>query len=153
MEKKKSKTAKPLLNMRINVKANNVDRACTNNSHCCMIADAIRDRLNWATFIEVDTQTIRFNDRKKGIRYIYLTPPEAQKAIVLFDQGVKVPPFAFSLRQAFLQTKIMRARQKKAVKRSSEYTTRATRGKNPAKRTPAFVRQFGLRGIARQLDS
>jgi len=140
--------SKPMLNLKINVKEENVNRACTRNSHCCMIADAVRDRLKWATFIEVDAQSIRFNDRKKGIRYIYLTPPEAQKAIVLFDQGVKVKPFSFHLSQGFMKTRVMRARQKKAKKTSREYK-KANPTKKSTKRTPAFIRQFGLRGLTK----
>lgn len=129
--------------MRINVTKDNITRACQKNSHCCMIADAVRDRLKWATFIEVDVQSIRFNDRTKGIRYIYLTPTEAQKAIVLFDQGIKVSPFSFLLSQGFVKIKKMRARHAKAKKRSREYK------KNPSKRTPAFHREFGIRGLTK----
>jgi hypothetical protein len=129
------------LNPNITVKPENVERSCKANSHCCMVADAIRDRFPWATFIEVDIQTIRFNNRQDGKRYIYLTPPEVAKAIILFDQGVKVSPFSFKLQQAFMKVKTMRARHKKAVKRSREYK------RNPEKRTPSFVREFGLRGI------
>lgn len=141
---RRHRTDKPVLhNMKINVAKENIDRACAKNSHCCMIADAVRDRVKWATFIEVDVQSIRFNDRKNGIRYIYLTPTEAQKAIVLFDQGIKVKPFSFHLHQGFVKTRVMRARNKKAKKTSREYK------RNPSKLTPAFHREFGLRGLTR----
>lgn len=129
------------LNPNVQVKKENVERSCQRNSHCCMVADAIRDRFPWARHIDVDIQTIRFNNRKEGKRYIYLTPPEVAKAIILFDQGVKVSPFSFKLQQAFLKVKTMRARHKKAVKTSREYN------RNPEKRTPPFIREFGLRGM------
>lgn len=130
-------------NIKVGVNKDNIERACQRNSHCCMVADAIRDRLPWATFIEVDTQTIRFNNRKLGKRYVYLTPPEAQKAIVLFDQGMRAKPFQFTLSQGFLKVKTMRARHKKAKKTSRVYK------RNPSKRTPPFQREFGLRSLAR----
>jgi hypothetical protein len=132
-----------LHNIKINVTKDNVARACQKNSHCCMIADAVRDRFKWATFIEVDVQSIRFNDRKKGIRYIYLTPVEAQKAIILFDQGIKVSPFSFHLSQGFMKTRVMRARHKIAKKHSREYK------RNPNKKTPSFHREFGIRGLTK----
>ena len=108
-----------------------------------MVADAVRDRVKWATFIEVDVQSIRFNNRQKGIRYIYLTPTEAQKAIVLFDQGIKVKPFSFHLNQGYVKVRKMRARHKPAKKTSRQYK------RNPNKRTPAFHREFGIRGLTK----
>lgn len=130
-------------NIKVEVSKENVGRACERNSHCCMVADAVRDRLPWATFIQVDTQSIRFNNRKQGKRYIYLTPPEAQKAIVLFDQGVKVRPFSFTLSQGYMKVQTMRARNKKAKKTSRSYK------KNPSKRTPPMYREFGLRSMTK----
>lgn len=132
-----------LHNLKINVTNENIARACERNSHCCMVADAVRDRLKWATFIDVDVQSIRFNDKKKGIRYIYLTPSEVQKAIILFDQGIKVTPFSFHLSQGFMKVRTMRARHKPAVKTSRQYK------RNPSKITPKHYREFGLRGLTK----
>ncbi len=133
-------------NIKVAVTADHIANACRKDSHHCMVADAIHDRLKWATFIQADTQSIRFNNRKQGKRYIYLTPPEAQRAIVLFDQGVKVKPFAFTLSQGFLRTKIMRARQ-----RSTKRLTRNRRveRKTPSRHTPSMYREFGLRSLTR----
>src|SRR6267142_2597384 len=123
-------------NIKVEVKKENIERACERNAHICMIADAIRDRLKWATFIQVDIQSIRFNNRKQGKRWIYLTPPEAQKAIILYDQGIKVKPFKFTLSQG--QVRIMRAKHKPAKRISRSYK------RNPRKYTPSMFREFGL---------
>lgn len=129
-------------NIKVDVTKENINRACERNSHACMVADAIRDRLKWATFIQVDTQSIRFNNRKQGKRWIFLTPPAAQKAIVLFDQGVKVRPFEFTLCQG--QVRTMRAKHKPAKRSSRSYKKR-----NPSKHTPTMLREFGLRTMVR----
>lgn len=133
------------LNPRINITADNIDYACQRNSHRCMIADAIHTRFPWATFIEVDVQSIRFNDKSKRERYIYLTPPEAQKAIILFDQGIRVKPFSFTLSSALRTVKRMNRRGKK----SAAQRARKNEKPNPSKKTPPQHREFGLRGFAR----
>lgn len=130
-------------NIKVEVTKENIGRAIERDSHHCMVADAIRDRLKWATFIQVDTQSIRFNNRKQGKRYIYLTPPEAQKAIVLFDQGIKIRPFNFTLSQGYMKVRMMRARHKPAKRISRSYK------KSSVKHTPSMYREFGIRKLMR----
>lgn len=67
------------------------------SSHC-MIAEAVKKVVPDARNVSVDLQTIRFTDRDKGLRYIYLTPRSAQVALVQFDQGIEVEPFSMRLR-------------------------------------------------------
>ena len=76
-----------------------IDRAIPADSSHCMIADAVQATLPKAEFVAVDLATIRWSDRKKGLRYTFLTPRGAQWALVQFDQGVKPEPFSFILRQ------------------------------------------------------
>lgn len=67
----------------------------------CVIAKAIRSVLPNATGIRVDLATIRWTDRERGLRYIYLTPIAAQQMIVDFDQGrdtSRLKPFQMRLR-------------------------------------------------------
>lgn len=130
-------------NIKVEVKKEHIENSLERDSNHCMIADAIHDRLKWATFVQVDTQSIRFNNKKLGKRYIFLTPPDAQKAIILFDQGIKVKPFSFKLLQGYVKEKVMRARQKKAKKTSRSYKH------NPNKKTPPTYREFGLRRLSR----
>lgn len=132
-------------NIKVEVKKDHITNACQRDSHHCMIADAVHSRLKWATFIQVDTQSIRFNNRKAGKRYIYLTPPEAQKAIVLFDQGVKVKPFSFTLSQGYMRVKVMRARQRPAKRVSRSYTN--SKKSKTKHQTPSIYREFGLRSL------
>jgi len=134
---------KPALNIKISVPEEVIAQSVQQDSRLCMIANSIQGRLPWATHISVDVQSIRFNHRESRQRYIYLTPPEAQKALVLFDQGVKVKPFSFLLREANLRVHAMRAKHKRATKRSRQYP------RNPDKKTPPYRREFGIRGLTR----
>ena len=129
-------------NIKISVPQDVIDNSLREDSRLCMIANSIQGRLPWARHISVDVQSIRFNDRKTRKRYIYLTPPEAQKALVLFDQGIKVKPFSFHLRESELRIQLMRAKFKKAKKHSRLYK------RNPAKKTPPYHREFGVRGLS-----
>jgi hypothetical protein len=74
------------------------ERACRRNSRHCMIAEAIKEAMPWVARIMVDLQTIRWSDPRVGLRYIFLTPLAAQKALVRFDAGEPVAPFSFTLR-------------------------------------------------------
>jgi hypothetical protein len=74
------------------------------SSEHCMIADAIRAVIPDAAFISVDLQTIRWSDRKKGLRYTYLTPRMAQVALLNFDRGNVPYPFWVRLRGAHITT-------------------------------------------------
>ena len=130
-------------NIKVRVTKEHIENSVVKDSHHCMIADAIHSRLKWASYVMADTQSIRFNNKKSGKRYIFLTPPQAQKAIVLFDQGVKMKPFEFTLAAGYMKVKTMRARHKKATKISRKYN------KNPSKHTPTKYREFGLRTMTR----
>jgi hypothetical protein len=70
-----------------------INNAVVRSSGHCVIADAIRASVPDASYVSVDLQTIRFTDRERGKRYIYLTPAHAQRVLVDFDQGVKPAPF------------------------------------------------------------
>lgn len=85
--------------MWIEVTKEHIKNAVKTDSHHCMIADAIRDKLPNAQYISVDIQTIRFTDPEAKKRYTYLTPRDAQWGIIRFDRGVKnIQPFEFGLR-------------------------------------------------------
>lgn len=82
----------------IKVSAEIIAEATKADSSHCMIADAVRAQVPGASYVSVDLQTIRFTDREKGVRYIYLTPMAAQQQLVRFDQGHEMKPFSFQLR-------------------------------------------------------
>src|SRR5678810_215657 len=85
----------------IKVEQHHIDHAIQNDSHHCMIADAIRDHYQDAKYIVVDLQSIRFSflgdKTTQGVRHKYFTPPKAQLALLKFDQGEEVRPFSFDL--------------------------------------------------------
>jgi len=69
------------------------------SSHC-VVAEAIKAAVPTAANVSVDLATIRFSDRKRGKRYVYLTPAVAQQALIDFDQGRRLEPFKFRMRMA-----------------------------------------------------
>jgi len=81
----------------ITVSQEDIAAAKKGNSGHCMIADAIRRANGNAKNVSVDVQTVRWTDRRNGIRYVWLTPVTAQEALIKFDQGIAPSPFAFRL--------------------------------------------------------
>lgn len=84
--------------LRVEITKELIDTATRRDSNHCMIADAVKNVRSDVSGIAVDLATIRFTDRKKGARFIYLTPRIAQAALVNFDQGNPPEPFSFVLR-------------------------------------------------------
>jgi hypothetical protein len=77
-----------------------IDRSEQRDSSHCMLAEAVKAAVPNAQKVSVDLQTIRFTDPEKRLRYIYLTPRQAQVALILFDQGKHNDPFTVFLRGA-----------------------------------------------------
>jgi hypothetical protein len=77
-----------------------IDAAERRNSGHCMISEAIKASLPGASSVSTDLQTIRWSDKRRRLRYVYLTPQPAQIALLRFDQGVPTEPFTFRLRGA-----------------------------------------------------
>jgi hypothetical protein len=96
-----------------------ITNATQGDSSHCMIADAIAAQIPGAKNVSVDLATIRWSDRKKGERYVFLTPPDAQDALVRFDQGQPVEPIAFRLRAAQV-TRIKAAGRPEQARRTEE---------------------------------
>lgn len=82
------------------VDADTIERSVIGVSSHCMIAEAIKKAVPDARAVAVDLQTIRWSDRERRIRYVYLTPPSVQQALVDFDQGELIEPFTFRVRHA-----------------------------------------------------
>jgi hypothetical protein len=61
----------------------------------CMVAEAIKSSLPGVSHVQVDMQTIRFT--RGGERETYFTPWDVGNAIVRFDGGDPIEPFAFRL--------------------------------------------------------
>ena len=64
------------------------------NSANCMIAVALKRALPHAQAVSVDLATIRYTDKERRERFIYLTPPTAQAALLLYDAGGQPEPFS-----------------------------------------------------------
>ncbi len=83
--------------IKINVTREIIDNSIKGSSSHCMIADAIKEHLDWAKSVSVDLQSIRMSNSKKRERLFYITPRKAQMAIIAFDQGEVVEPFIITL--------------------------------------------------------
>jgi hypothetical protein len=86
---------------RVNVKIDDhlINMAVQNDSGHCMIAEGVKLAWPGARHVSVDLQTIRFSDPVTRMRYTYLTPRIAQKALCEFDEGIRPEPIVFQLRE------------------------------------------------------
>ncbi len=91
---------RPSPRVTIEVTEDLITNAVRADSTSCMIADAIKAQVPGATHVAVDLQSIRWSDPAKGLRYVYLTPTNAQGALVMFDQGLEMEAFTVKLRGA-----------------------------------------------------
>ncbi len=104
---------------RFKVTAEIIKEAKKADSSYCMIAETIERARPHAVAVTVDLQAIRYTDRKNGERYVWMTPPGAQKALIAFDQGEPVAPFTVSLRTPIQRVPI----QKRGVSSASKKVT------------------------------
>src|SRR2546430_2457492 len=86
-------------NKLIQVTQDDIDKSCRADAGACMNARAIKRQIPEAKNIHVDIATTRWTDKYTGIRYTFLTPGPAQKAIIPYDMGLKMPPYTFQLKQ------------------------------------------------------
>ncbi|HKE51285.1 MAG TPA: hypothetical protein VKE25_07225 [Actinomycetes bacterium] len=98
MPAKKATHTSPTLN--IDITPEQYDRAVKSDSGACLIADAIKAQHPHLSSVSVDMATIRVSDRKRGLRFVYLTPPEAQHVLLSFDQGWSNPTEKLTIKRA-----------------------------------------------------
>src|SRR5215475_901824 len=118
MKAKSKQTSKPLPRGRrpaINVTEAEIEIAMAKKSGHCMIALAIKRAFPEVTAISVDFATIRWSDKRKGLRYTYFTPAKVMAVLIAWDQGIKPKPFSFKLRGPHITT--MRMQPKPGKKR------------------------------------
>lgn len=92
------KSQSPNADMVIEVTADDIKLAKPKDSGHCMIADALGRQRPDTRHRSVDLATIRWSDPRLGKRYVALTPPVAQRALLDFDHGRRVAPFTFRIR-------------------------------------------------------
>ena len=96
-KKARTMTAPRSPKLSITVDQKTIETAAIRNSSHCMIADAVKQSVPWASVVMVDLQSIRMTDKERGLRYSYLTPRHAQLALIKFDQGEKPRAFKMEL--------------------------------------------------------
>jgi hypothetical protein len=141
--KTKTKTTPRAPRVQVVVTQKNIDDGIPKSSTHCMIASAIKGAVPEARQIGVDWQSIRWTNREKGLRYIYLTPRVAQVALIDFECGVKPGPFKFLLRRgqvtASTAAKARAGREKKrleAAAAAQPVKVRAYRRRKPLSAVP-----------------
>ncbi len=117
----RGKFTSPRLNLHLNDEV--WESAVRASSGGCIIANAIQRQYPQFSSVSVDMATIRFSDKKKGMRYTYLTPEGAQTVLLAFDQGWAQPDDhrEIKLRSAVKTTKIQR-RVSRADDRAARFT-------------------------------
>jgi hypothetical protein len=157
----------------ISVTDDHIKRGKMADSTHCMIAEAIKSAVPGAKRVAVDLQTVRFSDARRPLRYVYLTPPACQDALIQFDQGVLPRPFEFKLRGAHVlaagsrrlaeprtrHERSARTRDRRAARRLrkarivSRNRTLGTLGVVGGRAAPisrfARIRRFGIRALGK----
>jgi hypothetical protein len=113
-----------------------INQSIPRNSSHCMIADALKAAMPNAEYVSVDLATIRFTDRTAGRRYIYLTPRNAQLALIDFDEGRQPEPFKVKARAAQM---VHTGAARKAKKIQDEAEEEATGTPKPKRRRAQLV--------------
>jgi hypothetical protein len=127
--------------LKVEVTQKDIDDAKPKSSNHCMIATAIGRGVPGASHIDVDTASIRFSVGEH--RYYYApTPPKAANMLVDWDEGVKIEPFSFVLREGYV----------KPIVRAPGRGGRPKKGTAPARTTPLTSshphrRTYGARSI------
>lgn len=118
-----------------------IDNATRKDSHHCMISDAVREKYPDAKYIHSDLQSVRFS--VNGKRYCYFTPPEAQVALLQFDQGQPVKPFKTVLTRGTESKCGLAATHPNFVRKKYKVRNRKVRI------YPKREREFGLRKLVK----
>ncbi len=130
----------------IPVSSKTIENAVKADSHKCMIADAIKARIPTAQFITVDLQSIRFTDQKTRVRYKYFTPLTGQQALVNFDQGKNVKPFALTMKDG-IQEHVPTETKKRSKRKNHSLPRKQRKPTRPYKSRAKKERKFGLRNL------
>lgn len=144
----KNNTSKRL----IKVTDRHITLAVPEHSSKCMVAEGMKDSIPGATKLHVDMQTLRYTD-DKGVRRTYLTPSSVQSALVRFDAGDPVEPFAFHLPQVIhinkptQQTKAHDTTGRKAEMAKGSVARARIGGKAVPIMGNATRRRFGIRNL------
>lgn len=128
----------------LRVNRRNILKGVPRDSHRCMIVESIHEQLPEVKRVTADVQSIRFTDPRTQTRYVYLTPPQAQKALLDFDQGIQVEPFRLQLSAAEGYTKPCKSSIAVAPRMKARKKRRASTPRRPA---PSRYREFGVRKL------
>jgi hypothetical protein len=122
----------------VHVTQEHIDNAIRCSGSRCMIAEALADAYgrDRALFIKVDATGIQFSDPDRNRRFVYFHTAKTHNAFMLWDQGVRVEPFVFTLRDGQVRKRNHGGANLPRVPKSKRKTSR--------KRTRAGMRKFGV---------
>jgi hypothetical protein len=138
---------------RTEITAWDITFAVKKSSRFCMIAESLRRTYPFLARIEVDITSIVFTDRQRKARLTFLTPPQAQMAILGFDEGNEVKPFVLDLRKPLVERRQRESvlaggtTRKKVVGRRGSTLRRSL----AMKKAIGGVRTFGSKTIGKGL--
>jgi len=112
----------------VTVTQDHIDKGIPRDSGYCMIAEAIKSTIPWASWVSVDLQTIRFTDLNRKLRFTYLTPRSCQEVLADWDDGIKPEPWTFKLKEAHV-TRAGRYKPKSAEQAARDNAARRHRSK------------------------
>lgn len=141
-EEKRQRTSRlrGLPQIEITVGEETITTAVQRDSRHCWIAESIALAYPDASSVTVDLQSIRISNRAKRLRYLYLTPPACQRALIDFDRGLKPEPFSFSLKrpaQIVRSGRIAGEKPQTTEEKTENGRNRQTRARNALKLTRA----------------
>jgi hypothetical protein len=104
--RRKKLPLRPLKVMTVDVRQENVDTAIRGKSTKCMIVQAIERAYPTLTRIVVQKNDVRVTDPDRNVIYTFDMAPLARAAILKWDMGEQVEPFAFKLRHPIIRTRM-----------------------------------------------
>lgn len=84
--------------IRVTIDQDTISDSVERSSSHCMIAEAIKRAAPQFGGVSVDLTSIRFTDKERHLRFVYITPRVAQIALIDFDRGIMPKPFSFLLK-------------------------------------------------------
>jgi hypothetical protein len=126
----------PVQLKRIEVTAEVIKKAERNSHTQCMFAKAIKLAARDAkvpVYASVNAQRIQLRDRRHRQSQTFLTPKSMQQALLDFDRGIHIKPFAFTLPQPVKTERWQPA--KKLSKRTTARRSAIKASKSPIRTT------------------
>jgi hypothetical protein len=106
---KRNKKLQQIKKMKVAVAQDDIDKAIRGNTRKCMIERSIERDYPTLKNVVIEKNTVRFTDPDRNVIYTFDMAPVGRAAILMWDDGGHIAPFAFTLRHPVVR---QRARRK-----------------------------------------